>query len=160
MSVILSTLPNKTIKYRFVRGKRISLSDICISGHYLQTLTALKILCISVTPFSLARLSSLRKEGKSAIGLLAFTRFCIPFRNFILKFLHSNNLAHMGSFVPAQNPLSWIFFTLGTVVRFATLVLTSYLAPRTLSVRKSAIVRHGLKSGNKYITSSSQAKQM
>ena len=39
----------------------------CTSGHYLQTLTALKILCISVTPFSLARLSSLRKEGKSAV---------------------------------------------------------------------------------------------
>ena len=42
---------------------------------------------------------------KSALGLLAFTRFSIPFRNFILKFLHSINLAHMGSFVPAQNPL-------------------------------------------------------
>ena len=76
MSVILSTLPNKTIKYRFVRGKRISLSDICISGHYLQTLTALKILCISVTPFSLARLSSLRKEGKSAVLDFLHARYC------------------------------------------------------------------------------------
>ena len=46
--------------------------------------------------------SSLRKEGKSALGLLAFTRFSIPFRNFILKFLHSINLAHMGSFVPVK----------------------------------------------------------
>ena len=42
---------------------------------------------------------------KLSLGLLAFTRFSIPFRNFILKFLHSNNLAHMGSFVPVQNPL-------------------------------------------------------
>ena len=38
--------------------------------------------------------------AKSALGLLAFTRFCIPFRNFILKFLHSNNLAHMATSCP------------------------------------------------------------
>ena len=37
------------------------------------------------------------------------------------------------------NPLSWIFFTLGSVVRFASLALTSYLAHRTLSVQKSAL---------------------
>ena len=32
-----------------------------------------------------------------SLGLLAFTRFCIPFRIFILKILHSNNLAHIGT---------------------------------------------------------------
>ena len=48
----------------------------CTSGHYLQTLAALKILCISVTPFSLARLSSLRKEGKSAVLDFLHARFC------------------------------------------------------------------------------------
>ncbi len=47
----------------------------------------------------------------------------------------------MGSSVPAQNPLSWIFFTLGTVTRCALLLLVSFLAPlvRYASpVRKSA----------------------
>ncbi len=44
------------------------------------------------------------------LGLLAFTRFSIPFRIFILKILHSINLVHIGTGgcargVPAQNPL-------------------------------------------------------
>ena len=45
------------------------------------------------------------------LGLLAFTRFSIPFRIFILKILHFINLVHMGTGfgitshgVPAQNP--------------------------------------------------------
>ena len=39
------------------------------------------------------------------------------------------NLARMGSSVPAQNLLSWIFFTLGTVTRCALQLLVSFLAP-------------------------------
>ncbi len=42
-----------------------------------------------VKPFCTFRPSSTAKEGKSALGLLAFVRFGIPFRNFILKFLLS-----------------------------------------------------------------------
>ncbi len=41
-------------------------------------------------------------SGNPPLGLLAFTRFGIPFRIFILKILHSNNLAHMGRFVSLQ----------------------------------------------------------
>ena len=51
----------------------------CLTGHYLQTSTALKILCICVTPFSIARLNSLRKEGKiryiiNIINILIFIK--------------------------------------------------------------------------------------
>ena len=61
-------------------------------------------------------------SGNPPLGLLAFTRFGIPFQIFILKILHFNNLVHMGRFVslqPRTKSASWISFTLGIVVRFA-----------------------------------------
>ena len=68
----LLRMTNKSLPFGACRlgipAQRIYLLHFC---HYLQTLAASKTLCISVTPFSLARLSSLRKEGKTASWIIA-----------------------------------------------------------------------------------------
>ena len=45
--------------------------------------------------YSFAHFARLYSCEKSALGLLTFTRFSIPFRIFILKILHCINLVHM-----------------------------------------------------------------
>ena len=83
-----------------LRSLRTSLPGLCPSGHYLQTLTALKILCISVTPFSIVRLSSLRKEGKirswiiaSRLQAVRFILFSQNIRSLFSAFLRVSGFA-------------------------------------------------------------------
>ena len=52
---------------KFVKFCIVVLSQISRTSHYLLIIKNMIVLRLSVTPFSLARPSSLRKEGKSAV---------------------------------------------------------------------------------------------
>ena len=107
----------------------------CSSGHYLQTLTALKILCISVTPFSLARHGSLRKEGKiRLLDYWQFKSFCTPFK-FVYTNLTSSNFfteragfdltVSLGALAKIRLLDYWQFKSFCTPFRFVYTNLTS-----------------------------------
>ena len=83
----------------FVRPKIRCLGFSSRSTLSFAALSLLLISCLAPRTLSVR---------KSALGLLAFTRFSTAFQIFILKIFHFVNLVHMGhslSLSPAQNPL-------------------------------------------------------
>ena len=81
------------LRCKFVKFYTVVLTQISRTSHYLKIITTMIVLSLSVTPFSLARPSSLRKEGKSAV--LDYWQF---------KVLHS-------ALICFTNPASPNFFT-------------------------------------------------
>ena len=136
MTVILNEVKNLNVILTAVGWAYLPNAYIfCSSGHYLQTLTALKILCISVTPFSLARHGSLRKEGKiRLLDYWQFKSFCTPFR-FVYTNLTSSNFftgragfdltVSLGALAKIRLLDYWQFKSFCTPFRFVYTNLTS-----------------------------------
>ena len=55
------------LRCKFVKFYTVVLSQISRTSHFLLIITTMIVLSFFVTPFSIARISSLRKEGKSAV---------------------------------------------------------------------------------------------
>ena len=108
--------------------------------HCLQINNAKKSYDDFVKPFCTFRLSSTTKEGKSGSWVIALrlqaVRFILFSQNIRSLFPHFFEFRALPSLYAKS--ASWIFFPPGTVVSIASSVLTSYLAHRTLSIRKSA----------------------
>ena len=120
------------LRCKFVKFYIVVLSQISRTSHFLLIITTMIVLSLSVTPFSIARISSLRKEGKSAVldywqfkvlhsALICFTNPASP--NFFTGragFVLRTHTAHL------PKSASWICFALVAVVDFTSLSSTSH----------------------------------